>query len=121
MNDTAALDSRAKRNALKRSGFERLFQARQAYGSAFELGYASAIDKPVFLGFPPGVRWRDDMWFSALAGLGSVTGHVGAVDVLWKKFCDMIGAGFRTTPSSFEEICRAAALSALAEMDWRPL
>ena len=90
----------------------------EAYGSGFELGYASAVGKPVFVGFPAGVRWRDDMWFSAQAGLGRVTGHVGAVEGLWKKFCDMIGTDFRNTPPVSEESSRAAALAALAEMDW---
>ncbi len=93
----------------------------EAYGSAFELGHANAIGKPVFVGFPPGVRWRDDMWFSAQAGLGSATGHAGAVEELWKKFCDTIGTGLRNTRSISEENSRAAALSAVAEMDWGPL
>jgi Nucleoside 2-deoxyribosyltransferase len=83
----------------------------QAYGSAFELGYASAIGKPIFVGFPPRVSWRDDMWFSAQAGLGSATGHADAVEVLWKKFCETIGTGLQNTFSIFEENSRAAALS----------
>lgn len=90
----------------------------QAYGSAFELGYASAIGKPIFVGFPPRVSWRDDMWFSAQAGLGSATGHAGAVEMLWQKFCDTIGAGLQNTRSIFEENSRTAALSSLAEMNW---
>lgn len=93
----------------------------QAYGSAFELGYASAIGKPIFVGFPPRVSWRDDMWFSAQAGLGGATGHAGSVEVLWKKFCDTIGTGLQNTRSIFEENSRTAALSSLADMDWGPL
>ena len=93
----------------------------QAYGSAFELGYASAIGKPIFVGFPPRVSWRDDMWFAAQAGLGGATGHAGAVEVLWKKFCDTIGTGLQNTRSIFEENSRIAALSSLADLDWGPL
>jgi Nucleoside 2-deoxyribosyltransferase len=93
----------------------------QAYGSAFELGYAGAIGMPIFVGFPPRVSWRDDMWFSAQAGLGSATGHAGAVEVLWKKFCDTIETGLRNTRAIPEENSRVAAPSSLADTDWGPL
>jgi hypothetical protein len=97
------------------------FDRAEAYGSGFELGHASAIGKPLFVGFPPGVAWRDDMWFSAQAGLGGATGHVGAVEELWKKFCGMIGTGLWNTRSISEENFRVASLSSLADMDWGPL
>ena len=46
----------------------------EAYGSAFELGHASAMGKPIFVGFPPGVRWRKDMWFSPRPGSATQLG-----------------------------------------------
>jgi hypothetical protein len=54
-------------------------------------------------------------------GLGSATGHVGAVEELWKKFCVTISTGLRNTPSNIEENARVAALSSLADVDWGPL
>ena len=66
---------------------------KEAYGSAFEFGLAKALGKPIFIGFPAKGRWRDDMWFAATAGLGGPAGHVGSVELLWTKFCRILGVG----------------------------
>lgn len=68
------------------------FDREEAYGSAFELGVAHALGKPIYVGFPPGVRWRIDMWFPACASLGRSGGNVGPVQELWRHFCSVTGA-----------------------------
>ena len=66
-----------------------------AYGSPFELGVAKLLDKPIFIGFSPDAPWRDDMWFSAQAGLGDPSGHVGSVEALWVTFCQPLGVSLK--------------------------
>ena len=63
------------------------FDREKAYGTTTEIGVALALHKPVFVGFDPDARWRDDLWFAAQGGIGSKTGHVGPVEELWENFC----------------------------------
>jgi hypothetical protein len=72
----------------------------KALGSAFELGAAMDRGKPIFVGFPPDKPWQHDMWFAAQAGLGSKSGHVGPVEVLWKKFCLILDVALKVASLS---------------------
>ena len=75
------------------------FDRKEAYGSAFELGAAHALGKPIYAGFPRRASWQDDMWFPACAGLGQAEGNVGSLQELWQQFCLVIGAGSRLRPA----------------------
>jgi hypothetical protein len=68
------------------------FDRKEAYGSVFEIGVASTLGKPVFVGFTPNASWHDDMWFCARAGVGDPSGHIGPAATLWTKFCRTVSA-----------------------------
>jgi hypothetical protein len=70
---------------------------KRADGSQVEIGFAKALGKPIFIGFPPGARWRDDLWFAAHAGLGDPSGHIGSVEAMWVTFCQALGVSLEGT------------------------
>lgn len=45
-----------------------------AFGTIAEIGFASGIGKPVYVGFPPESSFADDVWFAASFSAGSVVG-----------------------------------------------
>ncbi len=78
-----------------------------AYGTNFELGYAHALEIPIFVSFSDGQRaLSDDMWFAAMAGVGSHGGDVGPVEVLWERFCIWLRTtGYRQTLHQAHAFC----------------
>jgi len=68
------------------------FDSAKDRASDFELGYAHALRKPIFVGFSPhAAALQAEMWFAAQAGIGSGINHVGSVQELWALFCLTLG------------------------------
>jgi Nucleoside 2-deoxyribosyltransferase len=70
-----------------------LLNREEGYGSNFELGYAAALGKRIYVGFPPGFeQLRNDTWFAAQACSWAPDGHVGDYWSLWSDFVDRLRA-----------------------------
>ena len=66
------------------------FDREKAYGSCWELGYAHAIGRPIFVGLSPDLTARDDYWFVVQSQAKYDSINVGNVRDLWSTFVSHI-------------------------------